>query len=79
MRFMPGETNKTAIFQLESEILRSTKHTNLGEMVNDFFHNVNKDTTVQTVIDNTGQVTASVVKGGLKMGKKASKYLSGWW
>lgn len=78
-RFMPGETKKSAIVQLESEILRSTQHTNLSELVNDFFHYHAKEHTLQSVLSNTQQATTTVVKGSVDIGKKVGNYLSTWW
>lgn len=78
-RFMPGETRKSAIIQLESEIQRSTQQTNFSEVISDFFHYHNKEHTIQSVMENTQYVTHNVMKGSVDIGKKAYSMLNQWW
>jgi len=74
-RFMAGETQKTAVIQLESEIMRSSTQHNLGEKVVDFFHYHNKEKTLQDLVSGTANATGNVIKGASSLGKKAGGYL----
>jgi len=81
-RFMPGETQKTAIVQLESEILRSTQQ-NLGEVIVDFFHYHKKENTISNVLTNTASATHNVISSTATISKKVGGYvgntINNWW
>ena len=68
-RFIPGETKKTAIVQLETEIHKSTVH--YSAPVIDFFHRHNKEQTLKHAGQQIGEIGMSVGKmiGGLWRGK----------
>ena len=81
-RFMMGETHKTAVIQLKSEIMRSSTQQNLGEQIVDFFHYHNKEKTIQDAVTSTATATGHAIKGAAKFGKRAGSYLltkTGFW
>ena len=80
-RFMAGETQKTAVIQLESEIMRSSTQHNLGEKMVDFFHYHNKEKTLQDLVNGTATATGNVIKSASSLSKKAGNYLlsKSWW
>jgi len=69
-RFIPGETKKTAIVQLEAEIFKSSTH--YSAPVIDFFHRHNKENTLK----QAGQQISQQV--GM-LGNQVGKALSGFW
>lgn len=77
-RFMPGETQKTAIVQLEGEIFRSAQQ-NVSESVIDFFHYHAKEETVSQIMESGAQGAKSVISGTSHLGKKVGGALSKWW
>lgn len=77
-RFMPGETQRTTIVQLENEIFRSTQQ-NLSETIVDFFHYHKKENTISSVLDSTASTAQTVINTTSTMGKKVGGMLSGWW
>ena len=73
-RFMPGETSKTAIIQLQSEIHRSTQQQNLGVVVSDFFHYHAKEKTLEQVVTSSQNIGQSLVGNTLHLGSKVGSY-----
>ena len=82
IRFMPGETQKTAIVQLETELLRSTQQ-NIGETIVDFFHYHKQENTISNVISNTTNVLTNTASTTTNISKKLTGYvgntLTNWW
>jgi len=77
-RFMPGETHKTAVVQLEKEIFRSTQQ-NMGEQMIDFFHYHNKEHTAQSVLNTTQQATKTVIDATNQISKKVGGMINQYW
>ena len=81
-RFMMGETQKNAVIQLESEIMRSSTRQNFGEQIVDLFHYHNKEKTLQNAVSGAVSGAETVVKGAAKIGRRTGSYLlskTGWY
>lgn len=76
-RFMPSETHKTAIIQLQNEIHRSVQD-NFSHNVIDFFHYHNKEKTVQQIAHTTQNATINVLSTSINYGAKVGGLVSSW-
>lgn len=80
-RFMTSETGRAAVIQLETEILRSSTHQNLGEHIVDMFHYHNKERTLHSVVSGTVAGAGTIVKGASSIGRRAGNFIlerTGW-
>lgn len=82
-RFMPSESKKNAIIQLQSEIYRSTKNNNYidnyTQKTFDYLHYHNRENTINHVIDNAKKTTDNMIDKTQQIGNKVSNLISSWW